>query len=156
MMGKTKQARPRSSQKTVAYREVQLQNMMAETTIRERYNTAGQGHVFRNLKDLEPEETKAFMRQLDEIPVEKLSTYLEAALAGQASIGESMKIKPFSKHVGRSTNKNEVLASYKIGLEAIGNGEVATLVLAGGQGTRLGFTGPKGMYNIGMPSSRYV
>jgi len=41
-------------------------------------------------------------------------------------------------------------------LEAIGRGEVAACVLAGGQGTRLGFDGPKGCYNIGLPSDKPI
>ena len=36
------------------------------------------------------------------------------------------------------------------GLEHIKNGEVACVILAGGQGSRLGFDHPKGMYNIGL------
>ncbi len=38
----------------------------------------------------------------------------------------------------------------KIGDEALKNGEVAGLLLAGGQGTRLGADGPKGAYNMGV------
>jgi UDP-N-acetylglucosamine/UDP-N-acetylgalactosamine diphosphorylase len=125
-----------------------------EAEIRERYEKVGQGHVLKYLSEVSDDEKAALLSQLRVIPVEKLEGFLKAALDDQNNISSSNDVTPFSKQVGRTTDKEASESAYNIGIEAIRCGEVAALVLAGGQGTRLGFSGPKGMYNIGLPSGR--
>lgn len=43
-----------------------------------------------------------------------------------------------------------------IGLDAVRQGKVGAILLAGGQGTRLGFDKPKGTYNIGVNKDIYI
>ena len=42
----------------------------------------------------------------------------------------------------------------KIGVSAMKNGEYAVVTMAGGQGTRLAFDGPKGLYDIGLSNHK--
>ena len=130
-----------------------VRTMIEENRIKSRYQSVNQSHVFDYLDTLSKDAKLKFLEQLDSIKVEDLSSLLSAALNDQQN-QDNDDITPFSKDVGRSTDKDEAIAAYAKGIEVIGRGEVAALVLAGGQGTRLGFAGPKGMYDIGLPSGR--
>lgn len=64
-----------------------------------------------------------------------------------------------TKKLGKITPVNAVTSSdikrrysqfESVGLDFLSEGKVAAVLLAGGQGSRLGFKGPKGMFNIGV------
>jgi len=132
--------------------------MVDHSDLRKRFEDAKQSHVFDNYDSLGDEEKLSFDAQLSTIPVENLEGFLTAAKAIVAN--DSKSITPFSGPVvsiaeGKEQNENNDVNTWRqVGLQAIKEGKVAALVLAGGQGTRLGFDGPKGCYDIGMPSKK--
>jgi UDP-N-acetylglucosamine/UDP-N-acetylgalactosamine diphosphorylase len=126
-----------------------------EEEIRSRFEVAGQAHVFQYWSDLSISERHDLLQQLAGIKVEDISSLLQHALAEQENLATaSTVIRPFPKPIGESSDVELARQSREVGLQAIQRGEVVALVLAGGQGTRLGFEGPKGMYDIGLPSHK--
>jgi UDP-N-acetylglucosamine/UDP-N-acetylgalactosamine diphosphorylase len=123
--------------------------------LKNRYAAFGQDHVFKYYDTLGDEEKVAFVSQLERIPVEKLDSFVHGGKS-ILSNGES-EISPFEGSVASINHPNSQIQQQtwnKLGLEAISQNKVAALVLAGGQGTRLGFDGPKGCYDIEMPSGK--
>eukprot|EP01129_Flabellula_baltica_P005096 TRINITY_DN1815_c1_g1_i1.p1 TRINITY_DN1815_c1_g1~~TRINITY_DN1815_c1_g1_i1.p1 ORF type:complete len:420 (-),score=117.67 TRINITY_DN1815_c1_g1_i1:39-1298(-) len=63
-------------------------------------------------------------------------------------------IKPVET-IQNSTLSEEELAMYEdAGYNVIADGKLAVVLLAGGQGSRLGSSDPKGMYDVGLPSGK--
>lgn len=114
--------------------------------ITERYTNADQLHV---LKALDGEEyPQEFLQQLESIPVEKLADYVKK---GREHSSNST-VLPFP--IDETSIKDEGRRNeyFEVGLKLINDHKIAAVVLAGGQGTRLGFNGPKGCFDIGLPS----
>lgn len=121
---------------------------------RDRYNKTGQGHVFQYFSDLSDNEKVCLLNQLELIDVENLSNLIETA-KGSQHVGDSGSISPYDYTTeGCGSSDNLPKSCHNLGLQAIASNEVGVVILAGGQGTRLGFDGPKGMYSIGLPSQK--
>ena len=66
------------------------------------------------------------------------------------------KIEPIDFLDKSKLSKEEYEKYEKIGLKKIKDGKLAVVTMAGGQGTRLGHTGPKGTYDLGLDTHKSI
>lgn len=126
--------------------------------LRRRFDAHGQAHVFRFWEGLDAAQRSALLRQ-----AERLGDDLPNLVAGQKAAFEALRadgtpgcVAPGSAIAlpenGGDTGRME--AARKRGLELLEAGRLGVFVVAGGQGTRLGFAGPKGAFPVGPVSDR--
>ena len=124
---------------------------------------AGQAHVFQsftNLGKLEQENLLRECQQFDVHLMNELYSKLVANFKPDMSANNANSETAFDtvepeKIVDRAKLSLYEQSIYKTaGNKLIREGKVGTVILAGGQGSRLGFNGPKGKYNIGLPSQK--
>lgn len=138
---------------------VSLLNSTELQQLKERYEANGQGHVFRFYESLNEEQQAQLVKQLVELDVERLNVIYRKAIEGAeaALLSQDAKLEPLSDSVFDSVLKAspEQLKEWEtVGLTNIAEGKVAVILMAGGQGTRLGSSDPKGCYNINLPSQK--
>lgn len=115
--------------------------------------------MFNRIEDLPERERNSFLRSLDSLPLENILTQFHAAKAelvdgnNNNNNNNSTIYQPLRPE-DIIIPGHELKDLWGIGLDAIRAGKVAVVCLAGGQGTRLGSSKPKGSYNIGLPSNR--
>ena len=68
----------------------------------------------------------------------------------------SSKIEPIDFVDKSKLSKEEYEKYEKIGIKKIKEGKLAVVTMAGGQGTRLGHTGPKGTYDLGLDTHKSI
>jgi UDP-N-acetylglucosamine/UDP-N-acetylgalactosamine diphosphorylase len=123
--------------------------MTAPSQLRQKLQQHRQEHVLAWWDQLNDSERRGLIAQLEAIDLERLAQ-LYAQREHSYQVPDSSRIKPLSIV---SIDAPDNPAMRKAGEDALRRGEVAALVVAGGQGSRLGFDHPKGMYAVG-PVSR--
>lgn len=123
-----------------------------------RYEAAGQEHVFKFWDTLNEAERSALLDQVESLDIERVNAIYTKAIAAdeEAKNATNDDLEPlpddaFDSVVGAPEKESDYRS---VGLRAIAEGEVAVLLMAGGQGTRLGSSDPKGCYDIGLPSKK--
>ena len=117
---------------------------MSEKELIDRLEEHGQEHIIEAYKKLDAAGKEKLAAQVEKID------WSIVAMAGHGDLAQERgKLEPLSALEVSEIEKNR--AKYEtLGLDAIRAGKVGAVLLAGGQGTRLGSDGPKGKYNIGL------
>jgi UDP-N-acetylglucosamine/UDP-N-acetylgalactosamine diphosphorylase len=118
----------------------------------ETLNAAGQQELVAHLETLSGEARKLLERDIASQDWEELKAlYAEKSTASKAD-NVSADLKPMPFRIAEDDLKYNYWK--EIGEMLLGKGKVAAFLVAGGQGSRLGFDGPKGMFDIGLPSHK--
>jgi len=105
----------------------------------------GQEHVLASFKKLSKKGQTALLEQIAKIEVKSVK-YCQAALKSGGAVADSSKGKAPKVAVLKGSALAKAVA---VGENELKAGRVAALLVAGGQGSRLGYDGPKGCYSIG-------
>jgi UDP-N-acetylglucosamine/UDP-N-acetylgalactosamine diphosphorylase len=130
--------------------------------LRERYTAASQDHVFSFWDGLSSAERGALFEQLSSFDPAHINKITDRALNPPAPIEPaaaetSSALEPLPDAATASildSDAADIAKWHDAGLDLIAAGKVAVVLMAGGQGTRLGSSAPKGCYDIGLPSAK--
>ncbi|XP_078436563.1 UDP-N-acetylglucosamine diphosphorylase 2-like isoform X2 [Wolffia australiana] len=121
----------------------------------ERLKDYGQEDVFAYWDEMSPEERDLLIREIQGLDLPRVDRIIRRSLKSHGFSLPSYEPVPEN---AVSTLEERTPAErerwWKAGLKAISEGKLAVLLLAGGQGTRLGSSDPKGCFNIGLPSGK--
>ncbi len=117
---------------------------------RRRLEAAGQGHLLRFWNDLSEDARALLLDDLDQVDLERCRPLIETLIRQKPTHETPDAIEPVNALPATPDEERE--ATYadarKRGAQAIRSGRVAAFMVAGGQGTRLGYDGPKGAFRI--------
>ncbi|CAB38688.1 UDP-N-acetylglucosamine diphosphorylase Uap1/Qri1(predicted) [Schizosaccharomyces pombe] len=116
------------------------------------FEETNQLHLYDQLNYLKKNDLQKFRKLLNQVQQLDLRSLWLKYRNAKATSQENRKLSP--SEVGPLSIVDTSDSSWwRTGLREIARGHVAALVLAGGQGTRLGFAGPKGCFRLGLPNN---
>lgn len=129
---------------------------MTESII-DTFQQAKQNHLFQYFSELSKHEQQDFLKQLSLVddPINLVSTVKKAMeFSTTNSASKSFTQLPKQQTASTLEDQQESKSWYELGLKAISDNQVGVLLMAGGQGTRLGSNAPKGCFNVNLPSNK--
>ena len=111
-----------------------------------------QEHLLAFWPELSPEQRQSLLGQIRELDVSRIGDWVEHLVKNKPEPPvEQKEFTPapsYSPQPRTDAERRKYLQAIQLGQERIAAGKVAGLTVAGGQGTRLGFEGPKGNFPI--------
>ncbi|KAI9300733.1 UDP-N-acteylglucosamine pyrophosphorylase 1 [Cunninghamella echinulata] len=132
-------------------------------TLKAKFDHLGQGHVFQFYQELDEAQQESLLKQLNDIDVERLNGIYEKAIQASEDTHQGDNVEGLTKEVfdtvlftddDKDKKKKDIQQWETLGLSLIAQNKVAVILMAGGQGTRLGSSDPKGCYDINLPSKK--
>ncbi|KAF7540784.1 hypothetical protein G7Z17_g12121 [Cylindrodendrum hubeiense] len=125
--------------------------------LKEKYAQAGQDQVFTFYDSLPTAEQAALYQQLSGFDPAHINKITQLALNPPKASDTPDTLEPLPESATASildSATEDIEKWYESGLDLISKQQVAVVLMAGGQGTRLGSSAPKGCYDIGLPSKK--
>lgn len=145
-----------SSEKAAPPKEPTQDELIA---LREKYEKAKQEQVFAFYDGLSSTEKATLYQQLADIDPEYINQITHRALYPPKPENDDKEsgLEPLPDSATASildSKAEDIEKWYQSGLDLIAANKVAVVLMAGGQGTRLGSSAPKGCFDIGLPSKK--
>lgn len=115
------------------------------------FQQAGQGHVFAFFDELDAARQAELLADAAEIDLAEIAELNCTLVQGNSAAGVDLSDLSPAPYEALPKNGGDAAAwaeAKRLGEEALRAGRVAAFVVAGGQGTRLGYDGPKGTYPV--------
>lgn len=120
-------------------------------SLKNRLNEHYQDHLLAFWSDLNSSQKDDLLAQVQELDLDAIREWVEQLVKSQPQPPVQHDFKPAPSYTVQPRNDEEhrkYLQAIELGEKCISEGKVAALTVAGGQGTRLGFDGPKGNFPI--------
>lgn len=115
---------------------------------RKRLESHGQDHLLAFWADLSAGQRAGLLRQIEDLDLDQVDLWVDRYVRGSDTPAVPTRFDPVPCYRNGRTHENnpKYIDAKSLGENLISEGSVAAFVVAGGQGTRLGFDGPKGSF----------
>lgn len=124
---------------------------MSNHSLIQSFQQAGQAQVFAFFDRLSPAGRQQLLEQAAEVDLDEIAHLKRTLIDGASTAGidvTGLEPAPYEPRPEHGGDRRAWAAAVAAGEEALRAGRIAAFTVAGGQGTRLGYDGPKGTFPV--------